>query len=662
MPGKSTNSVRCIAVTGPTGVGKTSLVQGLRSAATGAFQSGASEAHQSVEIDVKAIEFMGDHYAVIDTPGAIDFSADMDFALPGADLAIVVVDADPAKAVLAHPFLKELERLCVPRVLFVNKIDQAEGGARDLLEAFQPFSTAPLVARELPIWRGDKIVGFVDLALERAYVFRPGRPSERTDIPAEIAQIEADARFHMLEQLADYDDALMEQLLSDVVPPTDAVFADLRRETQEGLIAPVFFGAASQGFGLRRLLKSLRHDTPDPKIAAARLGLEGPGAYVMKITHSGQAGKIAVARALNAPLQDSAELTLSDGSRGRASALFSLRDGAMKKAPQAAEGEVVAIGKLDPVARGDLLSANAPARPRVVAPARFPVFQLAIATTDRKDDVRLSGALSKLVEEDPGLSVVHDPHSNEVLLLGQGEPHLRLVLDHLKKRFGVEVTSGRPATPYRETIRKGAAQRGRHKKQTGGHGQFADVMIEIKPLARGEGFRFVDKITGGAVPRQWIPAVEQGARDAMEKGPLGFPVVDVEVTLVDGAFHAVDSSELAFRIAGRVAMSEALPGCDPVVLDPIEKLIVYTPSWGTPKINSAVSSRNGQILGFETRADWPGWDQIEVCLSHAERQDFISELRSLTQGLATFHASFSHMAELSGRRAEEAIKRAKPAH
>lgn len=659
MPGRSTQSIRCIAVTGPTGVGKTSLVQGLKTAAAGAFQSGALEAHQSVEIEIKTVEFMGDRFDVIDTPGAIDFSADMDFALPGADLAIVVVDADPAKAVLAHPFLKELERLSIPRLLFVNKIDQAQGAARDLLEAFQPYSAAPLVARELPIWRGDKIVGFVDLALERAYVYRPGQPSERTDIPAEIAQLEADARFHMLEQLADNDDALMEQLLSDVAPANDAVFADLRRETQEGLIAPVFFGAASLGFGLRRLLKSLRHDTPEPKVAAARLGLEGPGAYVMKISHSGQAGKIAIARALNAPLNDGAELTLSDGSRGRASALFSLRDGAMKKTTAAAEGEVIALGKLDPVARGHLLGANAPVRARLEAHARFPVFQLAIATRDRKDDVRLSGALAKLVEEDAGLSVVHDAGSNEILLLGQGEPHLRLVLDHLRKRFGVDVSSTRPATPYRETIRKSAAQRGRHKKQTGGHGQFADVTLEIKPLSRGDGFRFVDRITGGAVPRQWIPAVEQGARDAMEKGPLGFPVVDVEVTLVDGAFHAVDSSELAFRIAGRVAMSEALPGCDPVMLDPIEKLIVYTPSWGTPRINSAVSSRNGQILGFETRAEWPGWDQIEICLSHAERQDFISELRSLTQGLATFEAQFSHMAELSGRRADEAMKRAR---
>ena len=319
----------------------------------------------------------------------------------------------------------------------------------------------------------------------------------------------------------------------------------------------------------------------------------------------------------------------------------------------------MAIGKIEPVARGDLLAASGQAKAQLRVAARFPVFQLAIATKDRKDDVRLSGALTKLAEEDAGLSVVHDASTNEILLLGQGEPHLRAVVDQLKSRFGVEVSQARPTTPYRETIRKSAKQHGRHKKQTGGHGQFADVHVEIRPLPRGEGFRFVDKITGGAVPRQWIPAVEQGVRDAMEKGPLGFPVVDVEVTLVDGAFHSVDSSELAFRIAGRLAMSEALPGCEPVMLDPVEKLTVFTPNWGTPKINSAVAARNGQILGFEAREDWPGWDKIEIYLSHAERQNFIIELRSLTQGLATFESAFSHMVELQGRRADDAAKRAK---
>ena len=648
--------VRAIALVGPTGAGKTALAQALASAATGGPGTATNAPGQSSEIHFSSIDFLGDHYVLIDTPGAVDFLADADFALPAVDLALVVADPDPDKAILLQPFLKALEQRRIPRALFINKIDQAHGRIRDLLEALQPVSAVPLVARQIPIWKDEHVAGFVDLALERAFLYQPGKASRRIDIPAELAERETDARFHMLEQLADFDDTLMEQLLSDVTPSQDAVFADLVRETSEGLIAPVFFGATAHGFGVRRLLKALRHDTPSPKLAAGRLGLMGAGAYVLKISHAGQAGKLAYARVLGAPMAETDHVTLSDGADARAGALFAVNGAQTKKIPAAPEGDIVAIGKLDPVAAGDVLG---PAHKAKLAPApRYPVYQLAIATKDRKDDVRLSGALQKLVEEDAGLGVLHDPVTHDILLLGQGEPHLRAVIERLKSRFGVEVSSARPTTPYQETIRKSATKRGRHKKQTGGHGQFGDCVIEVKPLARGKGFEFIDKITGGAIPRQWIPAVEAGVKDAMERGPIGYPVVDVCVSLLDGSFHSVDSSEHSFRSAGRIGMSEALAECDPVVLEPIEKLAIYTPNSGTPRINSAVSSRNGQILGFEAREGWPGWDRVDVYLPHAERQDFIIELRSVTQGLATFEAAFDHMVEMSGRRADEAAKKA----
>jgi elongation factor G len=322
------------------------------------------------------------------------------------------------------------------------------------------------------------------------------------------------------------------------------------------------------------------------------------------------------------------------------------------------EGDIAAIGKLDPVAAGDLLGASGPQKVKLNFKKRFPVYQLAIATKDRKDDVRLSGALQKLVDEDAGLNVLHDQSTHEILLQGQGEPHLRSVLDRLKARFNVEVATQPPSTPYKESLRKNAEVRGRHKKQTGGHGQFGDCVIQVKPLPRGQGFEFVDKITGGAIPRQWIPAVEAGVKDAMTKGAIGFPVVDVSVTLIDGSFHSVDSSEHSFQQAGRIGMQEAIEKCGTVLLEPVEKLSIYTPSWGTPKINSAVSSHNGQILGFEPREGWSGWDRVDVYLPHNERQNFIIELRSLTQGLATFEAVFDHMVEVTGRRADDVAKRA----
>ncbi|MFT3728398.1 MAG: elongation factor G [Terricaulis sp.] len=657
---KSANVVRAIAVVGPTGAGKTALTQALASAASGGSGAVPAAAGQSTETQFTAIDFMGDHYALIDAPGAVDFLADADYALPAVDLAIVVADPDPDKAVLVQPFLKALEELQIPHALFINKIDQARGRIRDLLEALQPVSNVPLVARQIPIWEGDKVTGFVDLALERAYHYEQGKPSQVVDIPKDLAERETEARFHMLEQLADFDDQLMESLLSDVTPDRDVVYADLVRETREALIVPVFFGSTAQGNGVRRLLKALRHDTPTPEVAAARLGLSGAGAYVMRISHAGQAGKLAYARVFGKALSDSDQITLSDGSCGRPGALFSVQGAQTKKISTAPEGDVVAIGKLDPVAAGDLLASNGAQKLKVSFKKRYPVYQLAIATKDRKDDVRLSGALQKLVEEDAGLAVVHDQTTHEILLQGQGEPHLRTVLERLKSRYGVDVSTARPSTPYQETIRKNAEKRGRHKKQTGGHGQFGDCVIQVKPQPRGGGFEFVDKITGGAIPRQWIPAVEAGVKDAMMRGPIGFPVVDVAVTLIDGSYHDVDSSEHSFQMAGRLGMHEALAVCDPVVLEPIEKLTIFTPSSGTPKINSAVSSHNGQILGFELRDGWPGWDKVEVYLPHSERQSFIIELRSLTQGLATFEAEFDHMVELSGRRAEEAAKKAQP--
>src|SRR5215467_3808377 len=244
---KSANVVRAIAVVGPTGAGKTALTQALASAASGGSGAVPAAAGQSTETVFTAIDFMGDHYALIDAPGAVDFLADADYALPAVDLAIVVADPDPDKAVLVQPFLKALEELQIPHALFINKIDQARGRIRDLLESLQPVSGVPLVARQIPIWEGDKVTGFVDLALERAYHYEAGKPSQVIDIPKDLSERETEARFHMLEQLADFDDALMEKLLSDVTPERDLVYADLVRETREGVIVPVFFGSTAQG-------------------------------------------------------------------------------------------------------------------------------------------------------------------------------------------------------------------------------------------------------------------------------------------------------------------------------------------------------------------------------------------------------------------------------
>jgi len=665
MPIHPAGSVRALALVGPTSAGKTTLMEALLQV-TGAVDrrvggekvgDSSPEARargHSVELNLAGFDFMGDRYSIVDCPGSLEFCADLDAALPAVDLAVVVAEPDPAKAALLQPTLRELERLGVPHALFVNKMDQARGSLADLLAALAPVSSTPLVARQIPTWEDEKISGYIDLALERAFIYRPGEPSTQVEIPGELRDAEAEARFHMLEQIADFDDELLEQLLSDVTPSRDAVFADLVREMNDGLIVPVFFGAAQNGFGVRRLLKALRHEAPPPDRAAERIGIDA-GAYVLKAAYAGQSGKLAYARVFGAPLQDGAEFVLPDGERCRAGGLSSVQGAALKKITQAAVGEVCAIGKVEAAHAGQILSTTGrPQTGRAAASPRRPLFAVALSATNHKDDVRLSGALTKLIEEDPGLRLTHDPEARQMLLAGQGEGHVRLALERLKRRFGVEIDTEQPKTPYRETIQRGTTQRSRHKKQSGGHGQFADVTVEIRPLPRGSGFVFSQRVVGGAVPKQWIPAVEQGVRDGLEKGQLGFPVTDLEVTLTDGQTHSVDSSEMAFRMAGRLAMEEGLAGCGAILLEPIEKLTVYSPSPSASNVTSALTARRGQILGLAPREDWRGWERIEAYLPQSERQGLIAELRGLTQGLGAFEADFDHMAELTGRLAAEA--------
>ncbi|MDB5458982.1 MAG: elongation factor [Caulobacteraceae bacterium] len=668
----ASQSVRAVGLVGPAGAGKTTLLEALLFASGALGRRGdvalgtsvgdsspeSRRRGQSTEINLAGFDFLGDRFAIVDCPGSADFGAAADPALAAVDLAVVVVDPQPERAVLAQPALQALERLGVPRAVFVNKIDQARGQLDALTSALQGISATPMVARQLPLIEDGRVAGFVDLALERAFVYRAGEPSRQIDIPPETRADESQARFHMLEQLSEFDDALLEQLLTDVSPARDDVFADLVADVQQAKITPIFFGSAHEGFGVRRLLKALRHEAPEWPGAARRLGLDGGCAYVLGVSHAAQMGKLAYARLLGPELREGVELTLPNRTRARAS-MFSMEAGALRKAAASLPGEVVAFAKIDDATTGQLLSADGQAR---VAPAQAracPLYALAIEARDRKDDVRLSAALTKLTEEDSSLTLRRDPATQETVLEGFGEAHLQITLDRLRRRYGLEVVTRFPATGYRESIRKGVVQRGRHKKQTGGHGQFGDVVVEIKPAARGSGFLFSQRISGGAVPKQWIPAVEQGLKDALERGPMGFPVIDLEAVLTDGSSHSVDSSEAAFRAAGRLAMTEGLRACEPYLLEPIDRLLISAPSPSTPRITAAMSARRGQILGFEPKPLWPGWDEIRAYMPEGERRDFILELRGLTQGLGVFETAFDHMAELGGRLAEEVVKRQK---
>jgi len=664
---------RAIAIVGPAGSGKTTLMEALLHAAGALTRCGSVEAGTSLgdgspearargsstELNLARFTWGGDGYVLLDCPGAVGLAAENDCALAVADLALVVVPPEPDRAGLAEPLLRELDARGIPHLIFVNRIDKARGSVQALLEALQPLSREPLVARQMPILRGGEVTGFVDLALDRAYRYREGGPSEQVPLDSDLVAEEQAARTHLLEQLADHDDDLLEALLNDQVPDLPTIAHDIAQETAEGAIVPVLFGSASHGFGLRRLLKALRHDTPAPALTAKRLGIAGPAFDVFKVLGESQVGRLAVGRVFGGKLAEGADLRLPDGKALRAGSLFAVHGGCASRMASAAEGEVVALAKAEGVTAGVRLGIGAALAAPAPRERRTAHHALAIAVPDHADEVRLSGALNKLAEEDLGLVWETLAETRETLLRGLDEDHVALAIERLRRRHGLKLATRAPTLPLRETVRKGASQRGRHKKQSGGHGQFGDVLIELTPLERGAGFVFEDRISGGVVPRQWIPAVEQGVRDAMARGPLGFPVVDVAVALVDGSYHSVDSSELAFRTAGRLAMSAALAAAAPYLLEPVDEVTIQAPPGAASRITSALASRRARVLGMAPRDGWHLWETISALVPAAELDRLQADLRAASQGLATFTARFDHMAEVAGKTADQLIERAK---
>ena len=670
MASKTPSGPRSLALVGPFSSGKTTLLENLLFVAGAIPRKGsvkeanmvadaseeAKARQMSVEISAARFEYMGETFTALDCPGSLEFLQETLDALIGVDAAVVVVEPDITRAVALAPIFEFLDRHAIPHMMFVNKMDRIEVSVPELMAALQDQSSRPLVLRQVPIRDGETVAGYIDLVHERAYRYQPGEASALIQIPGSMTDAEQKARTEMLESLADFDDTLLEQLLEDVIPPIEEVHAALHKDFAEGLVMPILFGAAEQESGVRRLLKAIRHDVPEAAATAARVGLaEGGGTVVqvLKTYNLPSTGRLSLARVWRGTLSDGMSLA------GKRVGSINLMQGqSLTKVAAAASGEIVALGRMDEVRTGQLLSsAGEIETPEALAvPVLESVYAFAITAENRADEVKLSDALGKLLDEDRSLGTRNDQDTHQHLLRGQGEMHLKVALDRLRNRFSLPLATTRPKVPYKETVRRPVQRvQGRHKKQTGGHGQFGDVYIDVKPLPRGAGFEFKDSISGGVVPKQYIPAVEAGARDFCKKGPLGFPVVDVSVSLVFGSYHAVDSSEMAFQTAARIAMAEALPKCQPVLLEPIYNVTVYVPNEFTPQVQRLLSGRRAQILSFEPRAEWTGWDQVTALLPQSEMSDLIIELRSLSRGVGTFDYRFEHLQELSGKLADHVV-------
>jgi elongation factor G len=679
ISGNRVGGPRLIAVVGPFQSGKTTLLESLLTRTGGVPRQGRvsdgtsvgdwsheARAHKmSVEPNVASVDYLGDRYTFVDCPGSIEFLNDMRNVLAVCDAAVVVCEADERKVPMLQVILRELEEMRVPRILFLNKIDVATNRLHETLAMLQPSSRTPLLLRQIPIWQEGIATGFIDLALERAFVYREHAPSEVVQLPADDTPREKEARYSMLERLADYDDALMEELISDIEPPRDQIFDDLAKELRDGNVVPLLIGSAERGNGVTRLLKALRHESPAISATRQRLGLTTTGpalAHVIRTVHTAHGGKLSLARVLRGAFADNMTIVGPAGQEERIGGLSRFVGSSVTKVGRAEEGDTLAFGRLERIATADSFveakASNGQAPDLIntlLSPRPAPVHVAALSVKDRKDEVRLTAALGKLCDEDPALVFEQDQTSSELLLLGQGEMHLRVALERLAARFGVTVDVRKPSIAYRETIRDAVSVRGRHKKQSGGHGQFGDVVIDVRPLPRGSGFAFRETVHGGSVPKQYFSSVEAGAKDGLQRGPLGFPVVDVAVTLTDGSYHSVDSSDMAFRAAAKLAVGEALAKARPVLLEPILAVEIAVPGEAISRATALASARRGQILGFDPRPGWEGWDVLKALIPQAEIGDLILELRSATSGVGSYTSQFDHLAEITGKAADSII-------
>ena len=661
--------IRNVALVGPGGTGKTTLLESLLFVTGAIHRKGkttdgntvgdasaeARAREMSTEISAASFVHQGAddayRFTILDCPGSVEFAAEAKAALLGVDLAVVVVEPVVERMSAVAPLLQHLDDANLPHVVFINKMDRSEVRYRDLLDALRRISARPVVPHQYAIGRGEDLVGYIDLVTEQAYAYHEGAPSDRIDLPEDYREREQAARAEMLETLADFDDDLMEKLLEDQEPSTDEVLEDLQKTLKADQVVPVFMGVAEKDMGVRRFLEALEREAPDPATRAAALGIDPNGAttvQILKNYHQPHAGKLSLARLWAGSVKDGMQL-----GGMRVGGVYRLNGSAQESQGEAAAGDIVALARMDEAEPGAVLTnsdSDAATLPRL--DTGQPMFAFAVHAANRNDEVKLSAAFQKLCDEDPSLALESDPDNQQTLLWGQGEIHLKVALDRLKNKYHVEVTPSTPKTGYKETIKRSASAHGRHKKQSGGHGQFGDVKIDIRPLERGQGFAFDNKIVGGAVPKQYIPAVEAGAKDYLAKGPLGFPVVDIGVTLTDGQFHTVDSNELSFKMATALALKEGLPNCNPVLLEPILAVTISVPSDATSKALQHISQKRGQILGYEAKIGWPGWDEIKAHLPQNETHDLIVSLRSMSQGTGFFTWTYDHLQEVPPKLAE----------
>ena len=691
MKSYPTDRVRNVLIVGHGGAGKTSLVESLLFA-TGAvnrigrvedggtvtdFEPEETRKQISVSLALAPVEHDGYKVNLLDAPGYADFVGEVRSALPAVDAVLFVVSAVDGVETQTEVVWTMADELGLPRAFFINKLDRDRASFARTLDAIQETFGKQCPPLYLPIGEEHEFSGVVGLLSGRAFTYADGERSEG-EVPAAQADTAEGMRAQLIETIIQEaeDEELMDRYLGgDEIAPADLI-PDLEKAVAGGRLYPVLAGAGTKGIGPVELLEVMTQAFPSP---AERQPYQGtapgsedtvsrtadPGgplaAYVFKTISDPYVGRLNLFRVVSGTFRpDQTVLNATKGKEERVGHLHTLRGKNQEGLDEVVAGDIGAVSKLAETSTGDTLCAKeapfvlqAPVMPD-------PLLPIAIAPRSRGDEEKLSSGLGRIEAEDLTLRVERNPETKQTILWGMGENHIEVVLERLKRKFGVQVDQVPLRLPYKETFKGPAKGLGRHVKQSGGHGQYGICNIEVEPLPRGEGFEFVDKIYGGAIPNQFIPSVEKGVRKAMEDGlATGYPVVDIRVTLRDGKFHTVDSSDMAFQIAGSLALRDAAAAADIVLLEPVLVLEVLIPDEFVGDILGDLSSRRGRVVGTDPVGT--GRTLVRANVPEAEAVRYAIDLRSMTKGKGSFSRHFSHYEELPSHMAAKVIEEAKAA-
>ncbi len=683
----STANIRNVAFIGINKSGKTSLVEALlhttgANSRRGKIQDGncttdyepeSIERQLSTQVSSVRTTYKNVQFNILDCPGFIDFTEEVKLALMGVDTAVFVVEPDPHRLIQMDSLLNFTEQIGVARLVVLNKMDKPDMLVEETLAALKDIpgtkTIRPLASLQYPIGAGESFSGYVDVLKQEAFKYGDKGVPSKSDIPADMKDSIAEAREKLIESLTESDDKLLEMVLEGEEPPLELLETDMKKAVQAGTFVPILVASAMTDAGLPSLLDTIITLCPSPldreykdnEGNVIQVKDDGPiVAQVIKTYVNPQSGKLSLVRVFTGTIKGDSQLvdTTKGGSKERVGGLYFLHGKRQDPAEKGGPGSIIALARMETPRTGHTLVSEG-SRVMPVPPPPLPFYSLAIAPKNRGDEAKLSTLLQKLTEEDPILKVDRDPDTHEYCLYGQGEVHLTLGRQRLERKYSIQLDSKRPKIAYKETIQAKVDAHGRHKKQTGGKGQFGEVFVKIEPLERGEGNKFSESIVGGSVPRQYIPGTEKGVMEALVRGPLaGFPVVDVSVNLYDGKFHDVDSDEMSFRMAGILAMKDGMGRAQPIILEPIAEANIYVPQEYTSVILGQVTGRRGQILGFSANPDRQRWDIVTAQFPQSELWDYIIELRTSTQGLAYYEWKFSHMAPVPPTVSQQLISEA----